>query len=56
MTLGSGLAIFASVLQEIYYFKPQIIFVSVVFLTVISYVLGEAFAFAVPRRVSSAAS
>lgn len=50
MTLGSGLAIFASVLQEIYYFKPQTIYVSVVFLTVISYVLGEAFAFAIPRR------
>lgn len=49
MTSGSGLAIFASVLQEIYYFKPQVIFVSVVFLTVISYVLGEAMAFGVPR-------
>lgn len=39
--LGSGLAIFGSVLQEIFYFKPQTIFVSVVFLTVIAYVLGE---------------
>jgi hypothetical protein len=39
---GSGLSIFASVLQEIFYFKPQTILVSVVFLTVIAYVLGEA--------------
>lgn len=41
---GAGLAIFASVLQEIYYFKPQVIVVSVVFLAVIAYVLGEAMA------------
>ena len=44
------MAIFASVLQEIYYFKPQVIYVSVVFLAVISYVLGEAMAFIIPRR------
>ncbi|GAB7352500.1 hypothetical protein MBLNU459_g2902t1 [Dothideomycetes sp. NU459] len=42
--LGAGLAIFASVLQEIYYFKPQVIVVSVVFIAVIAYVLGEALA------------
>ncbi|KAK9388446.1 OPT superfamily oligopeptide transporter [Lipomyces mesembrius] len=48
--LGCGLAIFASVLQEIYYFKPQVIYVSVVFLTVVGYVLGEAMAFIIPRR------
>jgi hypothetical protein len=35
------LAIFASVLQEIYYFKPQAIYVSIVFMTVIGYALGE---------------
>ncbi|THZ80396.1 OPT superfamily oligopeptide transporter [Aureobasidium pullulans] len=48
--LGIGLSIFASVLQEIFYFKPQTIFVSLVFLTVIAYVLGDAMAFAIPRR------
>ncbi|KAH0016956.1 hypothetical protein KCU80_g18431, partial [Aureobasidium melanogenum] len=48
--LGIGLSIFASVLQEIFYFKPQTIFVSLVFLTVIAYVLGDAMAYAIPRR------
>jgi hypothetical protein len=38
------------VLQEIYYFKPQTIFVSVIFLTVIAYVLGEGMAAIIPRR------
>jgi hypothetical protein len=38
---GIGLAIFASVLQEIYYFKPQAIYISLVFITVIAYALGE---------------
>jgi hypothetical protein len=38
------------VLQEIFYFKPQTIFVSQVFLTVIAYVLGEFMAYAIPRR------
>ena len=46
---GSGLSIFGSVLQEIFYFKPQTIFVSVVFLCVIAYVLGEFMAFVIPR-------
>jgi len=44
------LAIFASVLQEIYYFKPQVIYVSVVFLTVLAYPLGEGLAFIIPRK------
>ncbi|OQO11666.1 hypothetical protein B0A48_03393 [Cryoendolithus antarcticus] len=48
--LGTGLSIFGSVLQEIFYFKPQTIFVSVVFLTVIAYVLGEFMAFAIPSK------
>lgn len=47
---GTGLSIFAAVLQEIFYFKPQTIFVSVVFLTVIAYVLGEFMYFAIPSR------
>ncbi|KAF5136378.1 Oligopeptide transporter 5 [Metarhizium anisopliae] len=37
------LCVFASVLQEIFYFKPQIILVSVVFLTVIGYILALPF-------------
>ncbi|KAK3677023.1 hypothetical protein LTR78_003228 [Recurvomyces mirabilis] len=48
--LGVGLSIFGSVLQEIFYFKPQTIYVSVVFLCVIGYVLGEVMAAAIPRK------
>lgn len=48
--LGIGLAVFGSVLQEIFYFKPQTIFVSVIFLTVIAYPLGEGMAFIIPRK------
>src|ERR1700733_4510604 len=47
---GIGLSIFGSVLQEIFYFKPQTIFVSVVFLTVLGYILGEGMAFIIPRK------
>jgi hypothetical protein len=47
---GIGLSAFGSVLQEIFYFKPQTIYVSVVFLTVIGYVLGEAMALLIPRK------
>lgn len=48
--LGIGLAVFGSVLQEIFYFKPQTIFVSVIFLCVIAYVLGELMALVLPRK------
>ncbi|WPG98249.1 Hypothetical protein R9X50_00103700 [Acrodontium crateriforme] len=48
--LGTGLSIFGSVLQEIFYFKPQTIFVSIVFLTVIAYVLGDLLALVIPRK------
>ncbi|TPR06570.1 hypothetical protein CAN33_0023235 [Aspergillus niger] len=48
--LGAGLSIFGGVLQEIFYFKPQTIYVSQVFLTVIAYILGEFMAYAIPRR------
>ncbi|TAQ84499.1 hypothetical protein B7494_g7178 [Chlorociboria aeruginascens] len=48
--LGIGLSCFGSVLQEIFYFKPQTIFVSVVFLTVLGYILGEAMSIAIPRK------
>lgn len=37
-------------LAEIYYFKPQTIFVSLVFITVIAYCLGDLMAFAIPRK------
>lgn len=47
--LGLGLAIFGSVLQEIFYFKPQVVVVSNIFLTVIAYALGEFMAFIIPR-------
>lgn len=50
LAIGIGLAVFGSVLQEIFYFKPQVIYVSVVFLTVIAYILGEFMAYAIPRK------
>lgn len=37
-------------LGEIFYFKPQTIFVSIVFLTVLAYILGEFMAFIIPRK------
>jgi hypothetical protein len=37
------------VLQEVFYFKPQVIYVSIMFLTVLSYALGEFMAFCIPR-------
>jgi len=46
---GIGLSVFGAALQEIFYFKPQTIYVSVVFLTVISYILGEFMALVIPR-------
>ncbi|KAF2096568.1 OPT superfamily oligopeptide transporter [Rhizodiscina lignyota] len=48
--LGIGFAVFGSVLQEIFYFKPQVIYVSVVFLTVLAYILGEFMAYTIPRK------
>ncbi|KAL1627518.1 hypothetical protein SLS56_006342 [Neofusicoccum ribis] len=48
--LGIGLSIFGSVLQEIFYFKPQTIYVSNVFLAVIAYVLGEFMSVAIPQK------
>ena len=37
-------------LQEIYYFKPQVIYVSVTFLTVVAYPLGQGLSFIIPRK------
>jgi len=48
--LGLGFSCFGSVLQEIFYFKPQTIYVSVVFLTVLAYIIGEAWAILIPRK------
>lgn len=48
--LGIGLAIFGSVLAQIYYFKPQTILVSTLFLEVISYILGISLAAVIPTR------
>lgn len=47
--LGLGLSLFGSILATIYYFKPQTVFVSVIFLAVISYVLGNALEFVIPK-------
>lgn len=41
---------FGGTISAIYYFKPQTIIVSVVFIAVISYLLGEAMAYAIPRK------
>ncbi|KAF8896110.1 OPT oligopeptide transporter protein-domain-containing protein [Infundibulicybe gibba] len=38
--IGIGLSAFGGVLAEIYYFKPQTVLVSTMFLAIISYVLG----------------
>ena len=48
--VGVGLCVFGGVLQEIFYFKPQVIYVSQIFLTVIAYPIGEVMAFLIPRR------
>jgi OPT family oligopeptide transporter len=48
--LGIGLAIFGSVLGEIYYFKPQTIVVNGIFLVMIAYVIAEAMDKAIPRH------
>lgn len=51
LRVGLGLSIFGSVLQEIFYFKPQTIFVSLVFLTVWAYILGDLMAILIPREI-----
>ena len=47
---GTGLSLFGSTLATIYYFKPQTVYVSVIFLTIISFILGEAMARLIPRK------
>ncbi|KAG2183457.1 hypothetical protein INT43_006463 [Umbelopsis isabellina] len=46
--LGLGLGCFAAVLQEIYYFKPQVIVISPLFIQIIGYVLGTGMARVIP--------
>lgn len=48
--LGLGLSIFGAVLGQIYYFKPQTLLVSTLFLEVISYIMGAAMAKAMPNH------
>jgi OPT oligopeptide transporter protein len=47
--LGLGLSAFGGVLSTIYYFKPQTMTVSAIFLGVVSYILGEAMSHLIPR-------
>ncbi|KAG2134261.1 OPT oligopeptide transporter protein-domain-containing protein [Suillus cothurnatus] len=48
--IGIGLSTFGGVLAEIYYFKPQTVLVSLMFLAVVSYVLGVFMETFIPRR------
>ncbi|KAH9481332.1 Oligopeptide transporter 5 [Psilocybe cubensis] len=48
--VGIGLSAFGGVLAEIYYFKPQTVLVSTMFLAIISYVLGIAMEAVIPTK------
>lgn len=48
--LGIGLSTFGGTLATIYYFKPQVVGVSTIFLAVISYVLGELMSHLIPSK------
>ncbi|KAG2036131.1 OPT oligopeptide transporter protein-domain-containing protein [Suillus americanus] len=48
--IGLGLSTFGGVLAEIYYFKPQTVLVSLMFLAVVSYILGVFMETFIPRR------
>ncbi|KAG2157265.1 OPT oligopeptide transporter protein-domain-containing protein [Suillus clintonianus] len=48
--IGLGLSAFGGSLAQIYYFKPQTVFVSVMFLAIISYAIGFAMETFIPRR------
>ena len=47
--LGFGLSGFGSALATIFLFKPQSVSVSIIFLTVISYVAGNALEYIIPK-------
>ncbi|OJJ49265.1 hypothetical protein ASPZODRAFT_60723 [Penicilliopsis zonata CBS 506.65] len=48
--LGIGLAVFGGTISSIYYFKPQTVVVSTVFVAVIAYLMGEGMAMVIPRK------
>lgn len=48
--VGIALSTFSGVISGIYYFKPQTVSVSVVFLAVIAYMLGEGMSLFIPRK------
>jgi OPT family small oligopeptide transporter len=48
--IGIGLSAFGGVLAEIYYFKPQTVLVSTMFLAIIAYVIGIFMETVIPRR------
>lgn len=50
LILGLGLSGFGGVLAEIYYFKPQTVLVSTMFLAIITFVLGKAMESVLPSR------
>lgn len=47
--LGLGLTCFAAVLGQIFYFRPQTVFVSQLFLQVIAFVLGKFWSTVLPK-------
>lgn len=47
---GIGLSLFGGIISAIYYFKPQTVTVSTVFLAVIAYILGEGMSILIPRK------
>ncbi|KZV86717.1 OPT superfamily oligopeptide transporter [Exidia glandulosa HHB12029] len=49
--IGLGLSAFGGVLAEIYYFKPQTVLVSTMFLAIIGYVLGIFMEWVIPQRI-----
>ncbi|EGN99901.1 hypothetical protein SERLA73DRAFT_106779 [Serpula lacrymans var. lacrymans S7.3] len=48
--IGIGLSAFGGVLAEIYYFKPQTVLVSLMFIAIIAYVIGIFMETFIPRR------
>ncbi|GAA6063037.1 hypothetical protein JCM10212_001016 [Sporobolomyces blumeae] len=47
--IGLGLTCFAAVLGQIFYFRPQTVYVSQLFLQIIAFILGKAWATALPK-------
>lgn len=49
LLIGIGLSVFGGTISAIYYFKPQTIIVSTVFIAVVGYLLGEGLSLIIPR-------